>query len=150
MITKEQINELRKNKKDSEIAILLGVSRQRIGQVAGPRKNSDAVSKTSDEQSQRIVRLIKSGYSIAECRAMLNMSVGRIRSIVTRAGIKYGAYEKVRTQRRLDKIGEAISGLIKNGVELKTTSLIKANRNLYARAMREGGIGFWRKRLERS
>jgi hypothetical protein len=147
-LTPEHISELRReNKTDEYIGKLGGVTRQRVGQLAGPRKNDSVLRAIEEAESSSVLEKIKGGFTMSETSAELNIPIGRLRSIMVANKIDYSKYKSARKEKKVADIQKEIKVLLDSGVELKTTDLLKADRNLYARAMRQGGIEFWRKRF---
>jgi hypothetical protein len=154
-MNKDEINRLRtEGLPDAEIARRFSVSRQLIGQVAGPRRANPVLAAENTELSDSITTLVNQGYRIAEISQKTNIPIGKIRGIIARNKIDYSSKKlaKSRQERAVgvlrEQIVNALQGASIDLDNFKTTDLITIDHNLYARAMRVGGIDFWREQVK--
>jgi len=151
---KEKIESMRiAGSSDAEIARSMGLSRQRIGQIAGTRKTNPIISALSSENERGIINLIKSGETLTDAVRISNVSSGSIRYILSKHGVSYNDYADLRRSKKVERLTNRLKEIFSSRKidlvpdNLKTTDIISMDRNLYASMMRVGRIQFWRKHL---
>lgn len=135
---------------DEEIGAVVGLTRERIAQIAGRKKEDPDLARYRVRCEKVLRRYLPKGFVLAEIQLASGIPLRDLRSALARLGLHLSDFADARWQRKIKIVlGEIRQFLKQHKVPLMTTTLMRLDRTLYSRMWTLMPIKDWRLMLKK-